>query len=163
MKTIGMAAVLSIIVAAPAAAQHQHEQSHAQKDSAFHAMQARGRIAMGVDQYTSTHVFEDLPDGGRIELQRDVDDAEGVKAIRAHLREIAGVFAKGDFSTPAFVHMREVPGTQVMSKKHMVITYTFRELPRGGEVRIRTKDPEAIKAIHEFLAFQRSDHRAGQH
>jgi hypothetical protein len=41
-----------------------------------------------------------------------------------------------------------------------VITYTYGELPRGGEVRIVSKDPDAIAAIHEFLAFQRHDHRA---
>ena len=157
MTTIRTAILLTIVFAAPAAAQHQHQ--HSQSDSAFRALQQRGRIAMGVDQYTSTHVFEDLPDGGRIELQRNADDPEGSKAIREHLREIAKVFANGDFSTPAFVHMLEVPGTKVMAAKRSVITYTFRELPRGGEVRIRTNDREAIAAVHAFLAFQRSDHR----
>jgi hypothetical protein len=48
-----------------------------------------------------------------------------------------------------------------MAAKKDKITYTFRELPRGGELRIRTKDSEALRAIHEFMAFQRSDHRAG--
>jgi hypothetical protein len=33
-------------------------------------------------------------------------------------------------------------------------------LPGGGEVRIRTASPAALAAIHEFLAFQRMDHRA---
>ena len=37
-------------------------------DTSFAAMQARGETVMGVDQYTSAHVFEDLPDGGRIIL-----------------------------------------------------------------------------------------------
>jgi len=32
----------------------------------FSAMQARGEHVMGVNQYTSAHVFEDLPDGGRV-------------------------------------------------------------------------------------------------
>jgi hypothetical protein len=130
-------------------------------DSAFAGVQARGRIVMGVDQYTSTHCFDALPDGGRIELQRDADDPDGVATIRRHLREIAGAFARGDFGAPAAVHVREVPGAAVMAAKRGVITYTYRDLPRGGEVRIRTADPEALRAVHEFLAFQRSDHRAG--
>ena len=130
-------------------------------DSAFAALQARGKVAMGVDQYTSTHYFDSLEDGGRIELQRDVDDPEGIRTIREHLQEIARAFKAGDFSTPAFVHMMEVPGTRVMAAKRDAITYTFRELPRGGELRITTRDPEAIRAIHEFMAFQREDHRAG--
>ncbi|HEV2147616.1 MAG TPA: hypothetical protein VGR37_09465 [Longimicrobiaceae bacterium] len=130
-------------------------------DHAFHALQERGEHAMGVDQYTSTHRFDALPDGGRIELQRDADDPAGVARIRGHRKEIVGAFSRGDFGTPAFVHMREVPGTAVMAAMKDAITYTFRELPRGGEVRITTTDPEAVRAIHDFMAFQRSDHRAG--
>jgi len=129
-------------------------------DSSFAAMQQRGQRAMGVDQYTSTHHFDPLPDGGRIELQRDADDSVGVAQIRTHLREIAKAFGAGDFSTPAFVHMQDVPGTKTMAAKRAAITYTFRELPRGGELRIETNDAEALAAIHEFLAFQRKDHRA---
>jgi hypothetical protein len=130
-------------------------------DSAFAAMQNRGMQAMGVDQYTSTHQFDALPNGGRIELQRDVDDTAGVAQIRRHLQEIAKAFAAGDFSTPAFVHMQDVPGTKVMAAKRDVISYTYSELPRGGEVRIVTTDPQALEAIREFMAFQRHDHRAG--
>jgi len=33
------------------------------KDADFAAMQERGQMVMGVDQYTSAHIFEDLPDG----------------------------------------------------------------------------------------------------
>src|SRR5205823_14692901 len=66
--------------------------SRTANDTAFAAMQERGRKAMGVDQYTSTHVFDALPDGGRIELQRDADDSAGVAQIRAHLREVARAF-----------------------------------------------------------------------
>lgn len=128
-------------------------------DSAFAAMQARGKQTMGVDQYTSTHRFEAAADGGRIELQRDVGDTADVAAIRRHLQEIATAFAAGDFSSPELVHMQNVPGTTVMAAKRDAITYTYHELPRGGEVRIVTKDADAIAAIHEFLAFQQRAHR----
>ena len=116
---------------------------------------------MGVDQYTSTHLFDALADGGRIELQRDVEDPEGVAQIRQHLQQIAKAFGEGDFSEPAFVHMQSVPGASVMAAKRAAITYRYRELPRGGEVRIVTQDAEALHAIHEFMAFQRQEHRAG--
>jgi hypothetical protein len=130
-------------------------------DSAFAAVQTRGEEAMGVDQYTSTHRFDALADGGRIELQRDVADPAGVAEIRRHLQEIVQAFTAGDFTTPAFVHARPVPGTEVMAAKRGAIRYTYRELPRGGEVTIVTNDPEAVAAIHEFMAFQREDHHAG--
>lgn len=131
-------------------------------DSAFAALQARGADprAMGVDQYTSVHRFDALDDGGRIELQRETEDSAGVSQIRQHLRSIVLAFESGDFSTPAFVHMRQVPGTRVMAAKRASIAYAYRDLPRGGEVRITTRDPEAVAAVQEFVAFQRSDHRA---
>jgi hypothetical protein len=135
----------------------------AAQDSSFAAMQKRGKVAMGVDQYTSIHKFDDLADGGRIELQRDRDDAAGTRAIRDHLKAISVAFSSGDFSTPAFVHMREVPGTKVMAEKRGVIRYAFRELPRGGELRITTTDPAALASVHQFLAFQRGDHHAAGH
>lgn len=118
---------------------------------------------MGVDQYTSTHVFEDLPDGGRIVLQRDSADAAGTEVIRAHLRDIAQLFTQGDFRIPGMVHAMEVPGTKVMAARKGSLSYVADTLPRGGQVRITTTDAEALKAVHEFLAFQRADHRAAGH
>lgn len=129
-------------------------------DSAFAAMQHRGAMVMGVDQYTSVHHFRDLPDGGIIIFERDRDDS-GVAIIRRHLQSIAHAFAQGDFSDPHAVHDREVPGTRVMAQRRERIRYEYRERPLGGEVRIRSEDSAAIAAIHQFLAFQRRDHRAG--
>jgi hypothetical protein len=127
-------------------------------DPAFAALQERGKMAMGVDQYASAHRFDSLPDGGRIELQNDSPDTLAVAQIRAHLRLIQHAFQAGDFSTPAFVHMREMPGTAVMTRLASRISYTYGDLPRGGEVRITTSDPAALAAIYEFLRAQRGDH-----
>jgi hypothetical protein len=135
--------------------------AQAAADTGFAAVQARGAVAMGVDQYTSTHVFEPLPDGGRIELQRDVPDSAGSAQIRAHMRTIAAAFAKGDFRLPGFVHDREVPGTAVMAAKRAAIAYVVESLPRGAALRLRTGDSMAVRAIHDFLGFQRHDHHAG--
>jgi hypothetical protein len=130
-------------------------------DRSFAELQARGHVAMGVDQYTSSHVFESLPDGGRIALERDEADPAGVGRIREHMRHIAGAFARGDFRIPGFVHAREVPGTAVMSARRDLIRYSVDTLPRGAELRIVTGDSAAVEAIHSFLAFQRHDHRTG--
>jgi hypothetical protein len=129
-------------------------------DSAFALVQARGHAAMGVDQYTSFHRFESLPDGGRISLQRDPSDSAGVAQIRSHLRGIAAAFAGGDFALPGLVHDREVPGTAVMAARRSRISYVADTLPGGGQLRLQTSDPSAIAAIHQFLAFQRQDHRS---
>ena len=146
----------------------QHETMHGSApgstgDTSFRALQERGKMAMGVDQYEATHHFDVLADGGRIVLEMKDDDAVAVAQIRAHLKLIQHAFQAGDFSTPEFVHMRAMPGTGVMALKKNVIAYTYADLPRGGEVRIRTADAEALAAIREFMSAQRGDHRAGGH
>ena len=132
-------------------------------DREFEGVQSRGRVAMGVDQYTSTHLFQPRPDGGRIELQRDRTDSAGRAQILRHLHAIAVAFDSGNFSIPGFVHAREVPGTQVMAARRNEIGYAVESLPRGGALRLISRDSLAISAIHSFLAFQRRDHRAGMH
>ena len=133
-------------------------------DAAFVDMQERGRMVMGVDQYTSAHVFEDLPDGGRIVLDREgATDTSGVATIRLHMRDIATSFRAGDFTKPFQVHAQIVPGTTVMRAHRDAIRYEVIDRARGGEVRIRSDDPAAVLAIHEFLAFQRSGHHAAGH
>ena len=156
------ALVLSGCSGSPGAAESAEARHRAaDADSGFVGVQARGREAMGVDQYTSTHLFEPLPDGGRIELQRDVSDSAGRAQILAHMGRIAAAFATGNFTLPGFVHARDVPGTEVMASEREKISYTVESLPRGAALRLRTNDTAAVEAIHEFLAFQRMDHRAG--
>jgi hypothetical protein len=129
-------------------------------DSAFARVQSRGYVAMGVDQYTSSHRFEPLPDGGRITLERNGNDSSGAAQIRSHMRTIAVAFQRGNFTLPGFVHDREVPGTTVMAARRSHISYTTDSLPHGAQLRIHSDDTAAVNAIHQFLAFQRRDHRA---
>jgi hypothetical protein len=148
----------------PIAACGRQDQVETKSDSSFAALQQRGETAMGVNQYTSQHVFEPLPDGGRIVLQREASDSGGVAAIRAHMDTISKSFGNGDFAVPGFVHATgDVPGTAAMKRLKAEITYTPQDLPGGAQVVISTRNPQAISAIHEFLAFQRMDHRAGSH
>jgi len=48
----------------------------------------------------------------------------------------------------------------LLAAKRNAITYAVSDLPRGGAVRITTHDPDALAAVHQFLAFQRCDHHA---
>ena len=163
-KLIATLAAAAQLAAVGRAAAQAHGHDHAgmsHGDSAFAAMQDRGKTAMGVDQYTSAHQFEDLADGGRIVLERAISDSAGVAQIRRHMREIAQAFQQGDFSTPMFVHDTTVPGTAVMRANRAAITYAAADTPLGAFVRITTRDPEALRAVHEFLAYQQREHRAG--
>jgi hypothetical protein len=153
-----IAAVLMVV----ACAQSETARDATTTDSAFASLQERGGRAMGVDQYSSTHLFIPLPDGGRIELQRDAADLAGARTIRGHMGDIATRFAAGNFEIPGFVHATSVvPGTAVMRARRDRISYTVEELPRGAALRISSKDAAAVRAIHDFLAFQRGEHRAG--
>ncbi len=89
-------------------------------------------------------------------IRRETKDFD----VFIHRRDLQRAFAAGDFSTPAFVHMRDVPGARVMAARRAMISYRYADLPRGGELRIKSSDPEAVVAVHEFLAFQRKDHHA---
>jgi len=38
---------------------------------------------------------------------------------------------------------------------------SLKSLPAGGTVRIKTTNPDALKAVHDFLRFQIEDHHSG--
>lgn len=158
-----MRRVLLLAGALALASCRSHDDAATARDTAFASLQDRGATAMGVDQYTSSHVFEPLPDGGRIVLQRDSIDPAGTDTIREHMRTIAAAFTRGDFAIPGFVHAQAVPGTREMAAGRDRISYTADTLPRGGQVRIVTRDTALVRAIHEFLAFQRREHHSGAH
>ena len=71
------------------------------------------------------------------------------------------MFGEGNFATPMVVHQTKVPGTEAMAAAKSLITYRYRETPQGGRVDITTTDPVALKAVHEFLRFQITDHKTG--
>ncbi len=161
MRAAVLLTFLILAAGAAACAREPQDPLPLPDDTGFSAVQQRGALVMGVDQYASTHRFDKTPDGGRVELQSDTDDSVATATIRAHMREIAERFARGDFSPSRTVHAQEVPGADVLAARRAVVSYTPGDLPRGAELVIRSSDPEVIAAIHRFMDFQRSDHRAG--
>jgi hypothetical protein len=131
-------------------------------DSAFKAMDHRHGQVVGDDPMALEHQFVATPDGGDIILERQIHEDLGINQIRAHLLLISRSFKRGDFSLPGFVHDKPVPGTSVMTARADKIDYTVEDLPHGGVVHIQTKDPEALNAIHSFIAFQIAEHRTGE-
>jgi len=125
-------------------------------------VEKRGDEAMGYPHDKTTHHFRLYSDGGAIEVSvDDRKDSHNMQAIRSHLTQIVTMFSKGDFSMPMFVHDQVPPGVSVMKEKHAEISYRFEELPAGGRVRIKTANPDALKAVHDFLRFQIEDHHTG--
>jgi hypothetical protein len=158
--TSGPTLVMTLLAACTPQTPAASRTDSASTDTGFTQVQRRGRVAMGVDQYSSTHDFQSLPDGGRITLTRNEPDTAGVNQIRAHMPGIAAAFGRGDFDVPGFVHARAVPGTAVMASRRSRISYHADTVPLGGALRIYSTDSLALMAIHQFLAFQRQDHRS---
>ena len=158
MRRSALAAIVAVTASATAAAQHSapsHDTHHA-------AVDARGARVMGFDQARTIHRFRLYQDGGAIEVAvKDPADAGNRDAIRRHLPHIAALFADGRFDAPALVHATSVPGTEVLARLKAAVTYTYVETADGGRVDVVTTHPDALAAVHRFLAFQIADHRTG--
>jgi hypothetical protein len=125
-------------------------------------VEKHGDEAMGFPHDKTTHHFRLLSDGGAIEVTaNNSKDLGNTLAIRSHLAHIAKMFSDGNFSIPMFVHSQVPPGVPIMQEKRAEISYSFEEIPMGGRVRIKTANPGALKAIHDFLQFQIEDHHTG--
>lgn len=112
-----------------------------------------------VVQDANVSLFEPLQTGGRIELQTEATDDERVRRIRRFVRDLMLALRSGDFSAPPVTHLSTVPGAEAMAARRGVIYYSYRELPGGAELLITTRDLDAVRAVHNFLLFERSEPR----
>jgi TusA-related sulfurtransferase len=136
--------------------QHVAEESHEE------IVQSHGDQAMHFPHDKTTHHFHMLADGGVIEVTvNDPNDKTNQQAIRGHLAHIAEMFNGGNFSVPMFVHDGIPPGATIMAMLKGKISYEYEETARGGKLRIKSTDPIAVAAIHDFLRFQITDHHTG--
>ncbi|HMJ05307.1 MAG TPA: hypothetical protein VK474_03535 [Chthoniobacterales bacterium] len=127
-----------------------------------HEVEERGDAGMGFSHRLTGHHFCLLPDGGAIAVAaNDPEDAKSRDAIRTHLAMIAGMFTEGNFSIPMFVHASVPPGAATMKELRSEITYDAERTENGAQVTIRTRNPKAVEAIHQFLRFQITDHHTG--
>jgi hypothetical protein len=146
-------------------AQQQQKQSPAASDMAGmqeEKMNERGDHIMGFDHTKTTHHFRLLPDGGSIEVAANSpQDKQSRDQIRMHLGHIAEMFADGNFNAPMLIHDQTPPGVHLMQELKSDIRYKFEETEQGARIRVSTKSPEALHAIHDFLRFQIKEHKTG--
>jgi hypothetical protein len=110
----------------------------------------------------TTHHFKLASSGGSIEITvKNEKDEAAIAAVCSHLRSIAADFARGDFGKPFQTHAEVPQGVSEMQKSRQTITYRYEDLPQGGAVRIDTKDPGAVDAVHAFLRYQITEHKTG--
>jgi len=125
-------------------------------------MMKRGDAGMGFAQEKTTHHFLLLKGGGTIQVSvNDPKDETSRDHIRMHLSHVAEMFSEGNFNIPMFIHDTTPPGVPVMKELHNEIHYHYQQTDTGGKIVIDTANPDALKAVHEFLRFQIDEHRTG--
>ena len=140
----------------------QQPKQGSNNNTADEQMNKRGDHVMGFDHTKTTHHFLLQELGGSIEVTaNNADDVESRDQIRMHLKHLAMMFAEGNFDAPILIHDQTPPGVPVMKKLKGEVNYNFEEIDRGAAVRISTKNPTALKAIHDFLRFQIKEHKTG--
>ncbi len=120
---------------------------------------ARGAEVMPFDLERTTHIFDDMPDGGLQQVVADdPTDTAQIALIRAHLQEEAVKFQRGDFGDPASIHGDAMPGLAGLRQGYGLIEVAYAELPDGAQIRYTTSDPAMVTALHAWFAAQLSDH-----
>ena len=156
------AATFALAVAPTSSAQHAPMPPGKTPEQHMEQMKQHGYAAMGFDQDRTTHHFTMSAEGGAIEVSaNDLADQTSVRQIRAHLREIAVAFKRGDFGKPQATHNEVPSGVPVMQRRKDAITYVYSDTAGGGIVLIHSADPEALAAIHEFIRYQVREHKTG--
>jgi hypothetical protein len=155
-----LAAILAFALQHPAMPAGMSHEEHLRQMAKDAELKKRGTIAMGFDQEKTAHHFRTSAAGGSIEVEvTDPADSATRDQVRGHLKEIAAAFAKGDFTKPFQTHAEVPPGVPSMARRTAVIRYKYEDTAGGGLVRISTSNPEALKAIHEFLDYQTREHQ----
>ena len=154
MKNICCVA-LAIVLSSCVHAQQTPDRHHA-------GVVQRGDQVMGFSHEKTIHHFRLTPDGGIIEaLATNPSDAASREQIRTHLEHIAQMFHNGNFNAPMLIHAQTPPGVPAMKRLRKDIRYDVEETPSGARVKVSSRNPQAIAAIHDFLKFQIQDHRTG--
>lgn len=124
------------------------------------AVSQRGGIVMPFSLDRTRHVFhKDAQGGVQQVLAREADDEVQVTLIRKHLRDIRARFLHGDFSDPAYIHGKTMPGlAELNAAGSGAVGIDYQDIPQGAQLAFRTRDPKLIDAIHRWFDAQVHDH-----
>lgn len=122
---------------------------------------AKGAEVMPFNLEKTTHIFENIENGGRQQVVADdSSDTEQIQLIRQHLIEEAERFAGGDFHDPSMIHGEQMPGLHELKNGSEYIRIEYSEISDGGQILYTTDDPKLIVAIHQWFDAQLLDHGA---
>lgn len=133
------------------------------QNMAMHQRQAEvalvGSQVMPFDLEATTHEFKPLPNGGLQTVTADnPTDSQQIELIQSHLEEESAKFQTGDFSDPAKIHGKDMPGLASLQSGFSSVDVQYTALANGGKIHYVTDNADLVTAIHTWFNAQRSDH-----
>ena len=130
-------------------------------DSHANMVMQHGARVMPFDQSQAMHMF--LPDsnGGVLEIVvHDMNQAQ-ISLVRSHLLQEAAKFTSGNYSDPAYIHGKKMPGLDQLQSGALRVSVRYFETPTGAAITFSSTDRDMVSAIHQWLAAQQRDHNSG--
>lgn len=123
-----------------------------------------GAAVMSFDLARTTHFFDDNRTGGiETVTANDAEDHAQIALIQSHLATEAQRFSHGDFSDPARIHGKQMPGLAELAAAGSKLRVTYLQLPAGASLTYASDDAAIVSAVHTWFAVQRADHGAHDH
>ncbi len=121
-----------------------------------------GAQVMPFDQKQAMHMFLPSATGGVVEVVVHDMDATPIALVRSHLLQEAAMFTRGDYSDPAYIHGKTMPGLTQLESAASRVSVRYFETPTGAAIMLASADQELVSAIHQWLAAQQRDHSPSQ-
>ena len=146
-----MGLLMILFAAMPASAQLTQQE---------HVHQMAPRV-MPFEIRKTLHIFKMTERGGteRVVI-REAKWNDQIASIQQHLQHEAERFQMGDYSDPAKLHGRDMPGLEELQEGASRIRVSYAALPNGAEIRFETLDIHLLTAIHRWFGAQLSEHGA---
>ena len=117
-----------------------------------------GAQVMPFDQNQAMHMFLPSATGGVVEIVVHNMDAAQIALVRSHLLQEAAMFARGDYSDPAYIHGKTMPGLARLKSAASRVSVRYFETPSGAAITLASADRDLVAAVHQWLAAQQRDH-----
>lgn len=124
---------------------------------------------MPFDLTETVHYFLKNNSGGTQQvIAKNATDTNQIHLIRHHLKQISQQFSQGNYSAPAKIHGKTMPGLLTLKQADKnQISIEYKKINTGAEIRYSSREPNIILAIHQWFDAQLTDHAhhavSGQH
>ncbi len=72
------------------------------------------------------------------------------------------MFARGDYSDPAYIHGKAMPGLAQLAAAASLVSVHYFETPSGAAITLASADRNVVATIHQWLAAQQHDHNSSE-